>query len=369
MDFASPDLRTIAINGRFLSQNVVTGIQRYAHELLKALNVILGESESVPGGIEILAPPDAKDIPHLSNFCLRRVGRLRGQAWEQAELPFYSRNKVLVTLTGGAPVLHSQNVITIHDAAVFAAPDAYSYRYRVWYQWLHRRLSRSALQVLTVSEFSKSELVRYCQIEPGSIAVIHSGVDHVDNLAGDASILDKHQLLGTPYVLVVSSRNPTKNFKGVLRAIEILQPENIRFVVAGAINRKIFGHTQQFPSSVLELGYVTDAQLHSLYRNAGCFVFPSFYEGFGFPPLEAMASGCPVVVSNAASLPEVCGPAALYCDPTCPETIAEQIRIAIFDEGVRNRLIKDGTEQARIFVWRKTAEETWAVLKAIARQS
>lgn len=113
------------------------------------------------------------------------------------------------------------------------------------------------------------------------------------------------------------------------------------------------------------MGYVSDAELRALYEHAACFVYPSFYEGFGLPPLEAMACGCPVIVSNAASLPEVCGDAALYCNPCSPEDIAEKISLLMADPRLREDLRQKGLERAKQFTWEKCARETFAIIEKV----
>jgi hypothetical protein len=148
----------IVINGRFLSQ-AVTGVQRYAHELLREIDLILADRLSNSGSVEVLVPPNLRTYPTYKSLALRKVGRLTGQLWEQLELPFHCRGKLLFTPCGGAPLLHHAHVVTIPDAAVFATPHAYSRRYGAWYRWLHTRMARNALRVITVSEFSRSELV------------------------------------------------------------------------------------------------------------------------------------------------------------------------------------------------------------------
>jgi glycosyltransferase involved in cell wall biosynthesis len=355
----------IVINGRFLSQSV-TGVQRYAVELLKSLDLLLstGALESIP--VTVFIPPNAHTVPSYSFLRVRRVGHLTGQLWEQLELPLFARGSLLFTPCGGAPILHDCHVVTIPDAAVFATPTAYSLLYRTWYRWLHSRLCKKAQHILTVSQFSKSELIRWCAVDPSRVSVTYLGCNHAISLERDNSILKKYDLDGCPYIFAVSSRNPNKNFGGIVEAISLLDMQNIKVVIAGGVNSRVFETSYSLPSHVQEVGYITDAELRSLYQHAKCFLFPSFYEGFGLPSLEAMVNGCPVIAAKTASLSEICGEAALYCDPSSPENIATQIRTVLRDEKIRNKLILDGIRQAGKFLWEGTARQTWEVLQAAA---
>lgn len=358
-------MKSIVINGRFFSQTV-TGVQRYAFELLRELDHLLA---SLPEGIkpvEVLVPRNAHDYPLYKSLHIKEVGKLTGQAWEQIELPLYCRDKLLFTPSGGAPAWHDCNVVTIHDAAVFVATEAFSRIYGMWYRWLYMRLGQTANRVITVSEFSKSELVRWCGIAPSRVSVTHLGCDHVAALLPDWTILDRHGLRNSSYVLAVSSRNPNKNFRGVVRAMNLLGDRAAPFVVAGNVNSQVFGENEALPASVIQLGYVSDAQLRALYEGAGCFVFPSFYEGFGIPPLEAMACGCPVLAGDIGALRETCGDAALFCDPADPSSIAERIAEIMAGGELRQKFIERGRLHALGFRWSKTAAETWKILQATA---
>jgi len=361
-------MKQIAINGRFLSQ-AVTGVQRYSRELLRELDCLLASAPIDANPVEVLVPRNAGAYPSYKLLRIKEVGWLTGQAWEQIELPLHCRGKLLFTPCGGAPVLHDCNVVTIHDAAVFATPKAYSKAYVTWYRWLFSRLGRTARQILTVSEFSKSELVRYCRIDPSRISVIHSGCDHVDAQLPDYSILHKCGLTKSSYVLAVSSHNPNKNFQGVVHAMKFLRNRSLSFVIAGDMNSQVFGESDELPASVLQVGRVSDAELRALYEQAGCFVYPSFYEGFGLPPLEAMACGCPVIAGDIGALRETCGDAASFCDPADPSNIAECIASVMTDAEVRKKLTDQGYSRRQSFRWAKTAEDTWKILRELAANS
>jgi len=199
-------------------------------------------------------------------------------------------------------------------------------------------------------------MMKHYGVKRERVNIIYESGEHILNAPADNEVLHRHGLFGKKYVLAVGSRSPHKNFSAVIRAAESLQDLNIAVVVAGGSNSRIFaGSTFALPNLVLT-GYVTDGHLRALYSHAECFVFPSLYEGFGLPPLEAMHCGCPVVVSNRASLPEVCGDAAVYFDPSDPSDLAKQLRRVLSSEALRLELRAAGTLRAASFTWRRAAE-------------
>lgn len=352
----------IFINGRFLTQPV-TGVQRYAREVVLALDDLLATGEIDPGryAFVLVSPVGADDLPGLKHIVIRSEGSLRGQAWEQLVLPALSRRGWLLSLCNVGPLLKRRHIVTIHDASVFAYPKAYSFGFRSWYQFALPALGHTAARILTDSHFSESELIKYCGLPPGKIAVAPLGVDHMGRSQPDYNIFQKHQLGGKPYILAVSSLSTHKNFTRLTRAFNFFRNENVDIVVAGGANSRVFSHSNFCSSqaNVHFLGYVSDGELRALYERAHCFVYPSLYEGFGLPPLEAMACGCPVIVSNVASLKEVCGAAALYCDPTSHEDIAAKISLLLADAGLRGKLCETGKMRAAGFRWIDTARAIW----------
>jgi glycosyltransferase involved in cell wall biosynthesis len=158
-------------------------------------------------------------------------------------------------------------------------------------------------------------------------------------------------------VLAVGSLTPNKNFGGVVRAASMLTDLGYKVVAAGGVNARVFNGVDLTGDDLVLAGYVTDSELRALYESATCFVFPSFYEGFGLPPLEAMHCGCPVVVSDRASLPEVCGDAAVYCDPDDPADMAKQLRLVLTSAALRRELSEAGKKRARQFGWQRSAEQ------------
>lgn len=355
--------QSITVNGRFLSQPV-TGVQRYAFELLNALNSLLDARSIEPVPITVLVPPNARNLPQWPSIRIQQVGRFTGQLWEQLDLPLHARGTLLFTPCGGAPIIHQPHVVTIHDAGPFRTPAAYTIAYRTYYKALQRIISATASHILTVSEFSRRELTTVLHLPAAKITAIPLSGEHIIRCEPDQGVLLRNHLRPGQYVLGVGSRNPNKNLKGLIDAAAFFPPSSLELVVAGGGDRSIFSDGQPAPAGARSLGFVNDNELRTLYENAACFAFPSFYEGFGLPPLEAAALGCPVVVSNAASLPEIFGQAALYCDPHSPEDIARQIKRASAGEHASRERI---SAQAASLTWSACAKKTWSILERIVR--
>jgi glycosyltransferase involved in cell wall biosynthesis len=359
-------VRPVYINGRFLTQ-ALTGVQRYATEMVKALDALLWSDGAHTGRrVVLLIPRSAPQPDALRRIEIRTVGLLRGQAWEQLELPRYAGRGICLNLCNAAPLAGRSTVVAIHDAGVFAVPETYSRAFRLWYRLLHPALGRRAAAVVTVSEFSRLELVRHLGIAPNRITVIPNGGEHILAHPADPGVLGRLGLAGR-YVLAVSSQSPHKNFGGIMAALAHVR-QDFQLVFAGGTNSRVFRLSATLPGKAYLAGRVTDGELRALYENAACFVYPSFYEGFGLPPLEAMACGCPVIASRAASLPEVCGDAAMYCDPRDPMDIARAIDAVLGNPELRADLRRRGPERAARFTWDKAARSLLHLLDELPVQ-
>lgn len=349
----------IYINGKFFGQRT-TGTQRYARELLDQFDRLLSQSEYRNLAIEVLVPPSVGSIPSYRTLKIRETGRLHGTPWEQIELPFHAKGHLLFTLSGGAPLMHSRNVVTLHDAAVVAAPGGYSSAYRLWHRAVCRRMAHQAEHIFTNSNFSLAEIVKWYGAPRDRISVTYLGGDHFSRLDADSSVLSRMGISGK-YVLTVSSHNPNKNFDRVQEAISQLREAGVQLVIAGAPDTAVYRDGPLLSENAQVLGYVNDAELKALYENASCFVFASLYEGFGLPPLEALTCGCPIVVSRTASLPELFEGVAFFCDPYNPADIAAAVQRAI--QSPRN---SDHLKSfAKRFTWERCARETLEVLTTL----
>jgi glycosyltransferase involved in cell wall biosynthesis len=357
----------VLVNGRFLTRPA-TGVDRFALELLGALarrRELRGARLAVPrahAGLTGAAGLPVEATPG-------RIG-LDGHAWEQLQLPAQAGDDWLVNLCNTAPLAHRRQLVVVHDAAAVANPHNYSLAFRSWYRLMLGAVMRRAACVATVSAFSADELTRHFGRRPQGIEVIPEGGEHILRQPADRSVLERLGLGATDgprYVLAVGSQSPNKNFAAVLQAMDRLDDPNVLLVAAGGGDARIYAPSALAHPRLRRTGYVSDAQLRALYEGAACFVFPSFYEGFGLPPLEAMCCGCPVIVSERASLPEVCGPAALYCDPADPATLAAALRRLLASPALADELRAAGHARAAQLTWDRAASTFTALGQRLAR--
>ena len=355
------------VNGRFLRQPQ-SGVHRYAMELMRQWDRMLGEGEleAERESVVILAPGALAGDSPFENVPVRAVGRLSGNLWEQVDLPRSTVGHRLFSPCNSAPWIKSHGqLVTIHDASVFAAPDTYSFAYLAKHRLLCRRFARTASKVITVSEFSKRELVRWCGIAPDRIEVIYSGCEHILSQPADPGILERTGMGSRPLVLGMGSHGLHKNIAAVLELQPLLDRLGLDLAIVGGRGSGVFRSVRyEQERGAHWLGSVSDRELRFLYEHAALLVFPSLYEGFGLPPLEAMACGCPVVLSNAASLPEIGGPDALYCDPRDRGSLAQAVEAVLSDAALRKRLSDMGRQRARRFNWRDCALQTWRAVQA-----
>lgn len=253
-----------------------------------------------------------------------------------------------------------RKVTTVCDFSFYLHPEWHP-KERVDYfsKNFFKRIGKSDF-IITPSKFVEREAREILKIKDCKIVTIPLGYNDLFKAMGKEKIKNK---LYENYILFVGSIEPRKNLVSLLKAY-LLLPEYIRkefklLLVGfkGWGNKEILELLDKLQGSVDYLGYVKNEELVDLYRGASCFVYPSLYEGFGLPPLEAMACGCPVVVSQVTSLPEICGDAACYVDPYDVESMAEGMHKVLMDEAMRQNLIKKGLERAKLFSWEKAAKE------------
>jgi glycosyltransferase involved in cell wall biosynthesis len=259
-------------------------------------------------------------------------------------------------------------VLTIFDLGPYERSEWYSSIYASYYKSFLPLLATRASRLITISEFSKQRIVDILKVPPEKITVTLLGVSDefrpvATNIAREAAI--KHHL-DRPYILTVSAVSAHKNLKRLLSAWERVGSKDLLLAIVGQESLSFAGEGGEIGqpvSGVRYLGRVHDDDLPALYGGAIALAFPSLYEGFGLPVIEAMASGTPVLASNTAAIPEVLGEAGLMVDPYKVEDIAEGLRRIIQDTELRVRLRQKGLARAKQFNWNRTAELTWKALQ------
>lgn len=355
------------INGRFLTQ-AMTGVQRYQSEIVRALDAEIAAGDPLVRDLTItlVVPKGERRSLPLTRISTVEAGPLRGHAWEQLTLPSQVRDGLL-SLGNSGPVAVRRQIVCLHDVNTRTFPGSYSRPYRTLQRMLVPILSRTAASIATVSAFSAGELVRYGLCDAGKLLVVPNGHEHVHRWApaGAAAACtpdwrDTILMIGTPA--------PHKNVGLILGLSHRLQAVGLRIAIAGAAQEGVYqaldGQAYD-QTAVTWLGNVTDAELAAILGSCFCLAFPSFAEGFGLPPLEAMALDCPVVVSDRTSLPEICGDAALYASPDDPDAWFESFKRLHQNYELRTRLIERGRNRVLAYSWRQSARRYLEAMRTL----
>jgi glycosyltransferase involved in cell wall biosynthesis len=333
----------VAIDARAAARREIGGVERLAGEMARRLPAL------APGRYRVFRPPAA--LAH-------RAGHL----WEQLLLPAVRGPRLIYCPANLAPIASRRNVVVIHDVAALHEPEWYSRSYAGYQRVVLPLLARRARLVITVSEFSRGDIVSALGVPADRVRVVPNGVDGRFSPEADPEPARRAFGLQRPYALVVGTRIARKNLAALSGAAARLREEGVELVAAGSGR----GYMRAGPGlAIRELGYVPEELLPGLYRGAAVLAMPSLYEGFGLPCIEAMASGTPVVAADRGALPEVCGDAALLVDPTDAAALADALLAVVKDDPLAERLARAGLERAGRYSWDRTAELTDAAIGAV----
>lgn len=359
----------------------IAGLGRYVQELITALLAIDPHNEYVafynrPGEAQLSPPLDS--LPHLTTS-------LPNKAWRLSALLAHLAGTSQDRLFPGVDVFHAtdhllprlaraKSVMTLHDLAFLICPQTNQPLNRWFRTLMIPRFLQAAHAVIAVSQSTKKDAVRLCRLDEAKIKVIYHGVSRHFRPAGPEAVSAVRQSYGLPgsFVLSVGTIEPRKNLTSLLEVCHVLStggapPKLVIVGTKGWLHGGFFRRLRELglEDEIILTGYVPDEDLPALYSAADLFVYPSLYEGFGLPVLEAMACGAPVITSNVSSLPEVAGEAALLVDPTSVEELVAATRSVLESKELRDELRAKGFKQAAKFSWETTARETLSVYESV----
>lgn len=361
--------RTIGVDGSRAFVDHRTGTERYSFELLRAMSRLDIEED-----VTVYTRTGA--VPEPWPFLGRPLRLTPTRLWTIAALSREMLRRppdLLFVPAHVVPPVHPPSVVTIHDLGYIAQPDCHDARQRRYLEWSTRWSCQTASGIIAVSATTAADIVEHLKIPSGRITVIHHGVSPHFRPADSNEIATCRTTfqLERPFVLAVGTIHPRKN---LVRLIEMFErvamalPE-LGLVIVGrsgwnAEHTIARVRSSSFRNRIRMVGYVSDEAMPALYSASEVLVFPSLYEGFGMPALEAMACGTPVIASNRGALPEICGDAAILVDPLDIGQMAEATWTALTDSAVRESLISKGFARARAFDWETCATRTLAFLRA-----
>jgi glycosyltransferase involved in cell wall biosynthesis len=309
-------MRKILINGDFLCRRL-TGIERYAHEITLRLDNLIQRSE-----VAIIFPSNTENIPVYKNLEIIKYKKVVGSHlyWQMVTLQFFllTHRKYTILDFGNTCLPLAPGIVFLHDIyCEFFPEDFTTFRdklVRLYNRWQYRLIVKKAKKIGTVSNFSKNQIVQTYHIDPDRVTAIYSSWNHFKTIKADNSVFDHYPALSKPFYFSLGSLSKRKNIAWIID-YAVKHPENI-FALSGdtlpTSQAKLDGST---PANIILLGYLDDRKVRALMERCKAFILPSYYEGFGLTPVEALSCGARIIVARAASLPEIFGNTAHYIDP------------------------------------------------------
>lgn len=348
----------IIVNARFLTQNI-TGVQRFAIEISKQLRQLYGEN------IQFVSPKNIIHTDLANELGAKIVGHQKGHLWEQVDLPMYLKrtgNPLLLNLGNTAPLLYFNKIIVLHSLS-FLNKKWNSLLFHFLYKITVPLNLMSSKFIFTVSQYTKKEITKhYSYINLiDKIDVIYNGSFGSKKL--NIRFMENKQ----NYLLYVGSISSSKNVNSLIDAMSLVQMEHkdITLKIVGSFNNQVFRNENIDADQSIEFcGHINNPdKLQELYLNAKAFVFPSLYESFGIPPLEAQECGCPIVISNTTALLEIYKDSALYFNPYDVNDIANKIITLLANTDLQKELIDKGFENIKRFSWEESAKKIIKIIE------
>ena len=349
-----------------------TGVEWYSYHVIRGLAQIDHKNRYQLYSDVVL--PEAEKTWLPENFNYRRLRWPIKSLWTQGRLSWEMRRRpsdVLFVPAHVIPSVHPQKTVnTVHDVGFLDYPEGYSEKQLQYLKWSTRLAIKTCKKIITVSHFTKQALIERFDADADRIFVTHLGYDRERYVPGhgNTEITERYGIVG-PYIFYSGRLEPRKNIETLLKIFELLRTQGIEIslVIAGPLGFKGDTYLEMikrhpYSQAIRYVGWVSEEDKIGLLQNAFAMIFPSFYEGFGLPLIEAQACGVPVVCSDTTSLPEVGGDGALFFNPRQPEEAAGYIATLSRDLGRRQRLIKKGIENAQRFDWVTTAQQTQEIL-------
>jgi len=376
----------IAINASILDDKP-SGLGIYTFYIINELYNLINKSEdeliiytSCPNYFKVINNIKIKQIPVNTQPKYGKSGAVKRFLWNQLKLiKDIDKEKVdiLYSPTHHGSLFYNNQIVTIHDLL----PIHFNYKDSLqrilqtnYFKYVLPAILKKARKIVTVSDCTKNDIIKFFKISEDKIIRIYNGYDNRKlyyRKNAKNYIYEKYQIRN--YLLAVGASYPHKNYDTLIKATSLISDKNTSLIIAGGRNEyrnylKKLTRELNLADKVLFIDYVSQEDLPYFYSAAKCLVYPSLYEGFGLPPLEAMACGCPVITSNTSSLPEVVGDAGVMINPYSIEEIAKAIDMVLSNENLRKEMIEKGLKQAQEFSWRKTAEEIYKVIKEIGEK-
>jgi glycosyltransferase involved in cell wall biosynthesis len=316
MNYKGNKNKKVIINGEFFSNNL-SGIERFAYEITKCLDEISKKDE-----IGIIIARDAKNVPEFKNFKVIHYEKdiVSFPKWQQFILPDILRKLKAISLDfGNSCSLFHPGISFLHDIYCELFPDDFKTKRekyeRFYFRVLYRIIAYRARKIVTVSYFSRNQIASAYHINPKRIAVIYSAWNHFQLIVSDYSIFNDFPILSKPFYFVLGSLSKRKNIKWIIE-YALKNPASLFALSGKSLDTvKVDELSESIPANIILLGRLSDGKVKALFTRCKAFIHPAYYEGFGLPPLEALSCGAKVIVSNAASLPEIYGNSGHYIDP------------------------------------------------------